>query len=58
MIETSLKVADKTGDRPLRQRALAAMNAGVETLQAEPFWYASHLDVIARWQAGNEIKPD
>jgi uncharacterized protein YyaL (SSP411 family) len=58
MIDTSLKVAGKTGDQALRQRALSAMAAGVETLQAEPFWYASHLDVIARWQADKEIKPD
>jgi hypothetical protein len=52
MIDSSLKVAGKTADQPLRQRAVAAMAAGAETLQAEPFWYASHLDVLARWQAG------
>ena len=39
--EVSLRLAAKTNDKALRERALAALNTHHAALQESPFWYAT-----------------
>lgn len=46
LIEATLQLARHDGDDELRRRALTALNAGRETLDSDPFWFASQIRVI------------
>ncbi|HJX19195.1 MAG TPA: DUF255 domain-containing protein [Acidiferrobacterales bacterium] len=47
--ETSLRLAEKTGDKALRRQVLAALNSGSTVISANPLWYAT--PVAARLRA-------
>jgi uncharacterized protein YyaL (SSP411 family) len=42
----SLKVAARTKNEKLRNKALAALNSGHELVGRDPFWYASHVAAL------------
>lgn len=47
LIETSLALAEKTGDAALKQTARAALERGRAPAQRDPFWHATHAALLA-----------
>ena len=50
LIDTTLKLAAHNKDEKLKKQALSALNTGHDTLLSEPFWFATHVAVIADYQ--------
>ena len=48
LAETSLRLAEKTGDAALRRQALSALNSGADVIRANPFWYATQASALRR----------
>jgi uncharacterized protein YyaL (SSP411 family) len=46
LIETTLRYAETTDNKPLRKQALRALNVGFKQLQSDAFWYASQIKVL------------
>jgi len=46
LIGVSLKLAKKLNDKPLRTRALAALNSGHTIIEKNAFWYATHVKAM------------
>jgi hypothetical protein len=48
LAETSLRLAEKTGDAALRRQALGALNSGGSIISANPLWYATPVNAMLR----------
>jgi len=48
LAETSLRLAEKTGDAALRRQALGALNSGGSVISANPLWYATPVNAMLR----------
>ena len=48
LIKTTFALAKRLKDRKLKQQALLALSSGHETIHLEPFWYASHINLILK----------
>lgn len=46
LIATTLRIAKKQADNSLRQQALLALSSGHKEIRQEPFWYASHINLM------------
>ena len=47
LIETSLRLAEKTGDAALKKTALAALEKGRAAVRRDAFWHATHAVLLA-----------
>ncbi len=50
LIDTSLKVAKHNKNKKLKSKALKALNSGQINVVNQPFWYASHIQVLFNYQ--------
>ena len=46
LIAATLELAERRGEKALRNRALGALNSGHPQLAADPFWHATHVGVM------------
>lgn len=46
LAEVSLHLAERYGDRALREQVLSALNSGHAVLKKNPFWYATHVGAM------------
>lgn len=54
LADTTLRYALQKKDKILKALVLKALNVGHEQIAREPFWYATHVAAIARYQRGVE----
>ena len=46
LIKSSLRLAQRLNDQGLEQQALLALSSGHSVISQEPFWYASHINLM------------
>jgi len=48
LADSSLRLAEKSGDKVLRRQVLAALNSGAAVIEANPLWYATPVSARLR----------
>lgn len=51
LLQVSWQVAQQTHDQQLQQRVQSALGLGHDKLETQPFYYATHIATIARYQS-------